>query len=376
MRSCVWWLVPVVMMNVLLAGAHYHVNTIHHLREEHTALKQKYETVLRIQSEPFTQVRKQEVQLALVYCCVPFVWTGNTKMMTDIMKTWGSRCDGLGFFVFSNDETIPTSLETESIGGTLHPSVTVHADVVRFGDTYRPEGDRNLIEKMARMFLWVHEHRFTEFEWFWKIDYDAFPFVENMRSWAHLDGIDHNDEHFLGTTRYHQKSRGAPAIVVGQYIMSRGALVKFFGAVNPVYTNSSNKNQGSASTPCSDYAEHSDDFWISLCFHHLGLEPGHSRDAKGRELFFPFFIADSIKMHHEDGDWYWEGVVDGKWQQGPGPQLLMDHLSTYPFAVHGYEYREEQHLYNTFVSLYLYHADLRYTRPKFRFWHDEVLGFE
>jgi hypothetical protein len=137
-----------------------------------------------------------------IYCMVPFVWphpkhsknaekvlgTGGVKhgamgsaRYTEIMDTWGKRCDMIEFFI---DRPPGTDLIPDL------PDNVISINMTRFlSKDFDPENiapkaslpyfryGKHIWEKVWRSWIWVREHRAQQFDWFVKVDDDSFLYV-------------------------------------------------------------------------------------------------------------------------------------------------------------------------------------------------------
>jgi hypothetical protein len=133
---------------------------------------------------------------------VPFVWphpkhsknaekvlgTGGVKhgamgsaRYTEIMDTWGKRCDMIEFFIDRPPGTdlipdLPDNVISINMTRFLSKDFDPENIAPKASLTYFRYG-KHIWEKVWRSWIWVREHRAQQFDWFVKVDDDSFLYV-------------------------------------------------------------------------------------------------------------------------------------------------------------------------------------------------------
>ncbi|XP_034457103.1 glycoprotein-N-acetylgalactosamine 3-beta-galactosyltransferase 1 [Hippoglossus hippoglossus] len=132
------------------------------------------------------------------------------------------------------------------------------------------EGRDNLYWKTIRALQYIHQHHLEEADWFLKADDDTFVVVENLRHT--LNNYDTEKPLYFGR-------RFAPFISQGYmsggagYALSKEALRRFV--------------KGFSSGKCT-HSSNIEDMALGRCMETMKVEPGDSRDVKGRQTFHAY----------------------------------------------------------------------------------------
>jgi hypothetical protein len=274
-----------------------------------------------------------------IFCMVPTMWPLNKKYLTQVMNSWGSRCDRIRFFVSAKDK-IPDSGTFEYKGMSV-PFTKI--DMVRREDTVFAVNEKNqrpIWEKLWRTYSWLYDNELNSedaCDWYIKGDDDSFIFMNNLKRM--LKDKDPNKPHYLGHTLSNHVSSGGPALNAGAcYAISRktleifGAKVKTFTMqymkeyqqiqdLLPKYAAEKDKKkkkeifEHAASIngqtmwykTCHDQPGSNEEFTTAVCMKELGIKPGNSRDSQHRERFFVFQPKDHLTIKFLKNDWFWDG---------------------------------------------------------------------
>lgn len=162
-----------------------------------------------------------------------------------IKETWAKRCDKVLYM---------SSVETD------FPTVGLNVS----------EGRDNLFWKTIRAFQYIHQHHLDEADWFLKADDDAFVVVENLR--YILSKYDTEKPVYFGRRFTPFVRQGYMAGGAG-YVLSKEALRRFI--------------KGFDSGQCTHFST-LEDMALGTCMEKMKVEPGDSRDVKGRHTFHPY----------------------------------------------------------------------------------------
>ncbi|ETO36008.1 hypothetical protein RFI_01054 [Reticulomyxa filosa] len=124
-----------------------------------------------------------------VWCLVPTLWPKKMDSMKWIAQTWGKFCDQLIFVI---DEEF----------GVNAPYVYYGATILKIKCEYRQSTpDRNIWEKVWKMWHHIGKHHLYDSEWFLKIDDDTFFSAVNFKGFARYFNPD--KEWYFGHTLLH-----------------------------------------------------------------------------------------------------------------------------------------------------------------------------
>ncbi|XP_046874666.1 glycoprotein-N-acetylgalactosamine 3-beta-galactosyltransferase 1 isoform X1 [Hypomesus transpacificus] len=162
-----------------------------------------------------------------------------------VRATWAKRCNKILYM---------SSVETD------FPTVGLNVS----------EGREQLYWKTIRAFQYIHQHHFDEADWFLKADDDTYVVMENLRHT--LSKYNPEEPVYLGR-------RFTPFIQQGYmsggagYVLSKEALRRFIDGFQ--------RGKCSHSSTLEDVA-------LGKCMEIMKVEPGDSRDGRGRHTFHPY----------------------------------------------------------------------------------------
>ncbi|CAG0902743.1 unnamed protein product [Darwinula stevensoni] len=192
-----------------------------------------------------------------------------------VKATWGRRCDVLLFFSSRKGTARNFSfLACERDASHRPPSSMNVADpslpTVALNVT---EGRQHLWEKTREAFRYIHRHHLLDADWFLKADDDTYVIVENLRRL--LRDSDPSAPVYFGC-RF--KRFSGPGFMSGGagYVLSKEALKRFVEKALP----------DAKACPLAKVKD--EDVGMGRCLHAVGVEPGDSRDEKGRWRFLPY----------------------------------------------------------------------------------------
>jgi hypothetical protein len=260
---------------------------------------------------------------ARLYCLVPFVWIPSKKdSHAEIMRTWGRRCDGINFFV---DNT------------HLDKSITLPENVIVVNMTRKSvwgdQSQKHIWEKMWRSWLWVHDNKLTQYDWFLKVDDDNFFFPENVRRFVRQKRWKPTDAHYFGHKLYHRINPLIAGALVG---FSRGTLGQLAGVYRTMPMGGVTDERGK----CEDRKGATEELSTAICLYSIGIHAEDTRDRgehNGAEKIMIFQpAAHFLHMKRPPKDdpaegWYWQN----KPQDYSGD--LVDCCSRVPMAFHGFK---------------------------------------
>lgn len=253
------------------------------------------------------------------------------------MTTWGKRCDKVEFFIDRPPGTepipdLPDNVISVNMSRFLDSSLDhgQHAISNRIPEKWRY--GKHIWEKMWRSWVWVHERRAKDFEWFVKVDDDCFIFPENIRWYVSARGWKPIDAHYFGHKLYHRSSRGVP------YTLIAGATVVWSRAALEIAASSYRQmpkyeHHGPERGYCEDRPQASEEVSTARCLLGAGVTAESARDELNREmvlLFHPgalmFDMARPPRGHRDEG-WYWKNKPETT-------TTLHECCSTRPISLH------------------------------------------
>lgn len=177
-----------------------------------------------------------------------WIMTGPNNLMSrtkHVRATWAKRCNKVLYM---------SSVETD------FPTVGLNVT----------EGRDQLYWKTIRAFQYIHQHHLNDADWFLKADDDTFVVVENLRHT--LTKYDPEEPVYLGRRFYPFVKQGYMSGGAG-YVLSKEALRRFV--------------RGFEGGTCSHFSS-IEDMALGQCMETMKVDPGDSRDLKGRQTFHPY----------------------------------------------------------------------------------------
>lgn len=227
-------------------------------------------------------------------CMIVTMWPEKKEKMTMIDSTYGEGCDKLVWVVDAASNP-PKSYAN-------HDFYAINMS--------RPENQRNIWEKVHRMWSNVYNSKLTDkYDWFIKADDDTFIITENMK--GYLQYYDPNYPHYLGhTLRKRWKSENVIFNSGVCYVLSKASINR----IGPYLTHLPTLDPLVGRSHCVDRSGAGEDPTTSICLSGVGIRPGNTLDHEMRERFLIFRPTDHEKIYRED-TWYWEfkppSVKDG-----------------------------------------------------------------
>merc|ERR1712048_134518 len=209
-------------------------------------------------------------------------------VMEAIAQTWGARCDKL-FFVI--DDEVPA------------PDTLFNATILKLTfDHKQSTKDRNIWEKVWKMWYHVGKHHLNDGDFFFKIDDDSFFSAVNFRGYAQYYNPD--GRWYFGHTLMHTWSYKNVVFNSGTcYGISRGSL----RAVFPIFETDAFLNdpkRARSKSYCVHRRGDQEDPTMAICLRSLGINPTNTLDNEYRERFLTFRPPDHAKIPRE-GTWFW-----------------------------------------------------------------------
>ncbi|XP_065282632.2 glycoprotein-N-acetylgalactosamine 3-beta-galactosyltransferase 1-like isoform X1 [Dermacentor albipictus] len=188
-----------------------------------------------------------------------------------VAATWGRRCDRLLFM------STARSHEEE-----LRPSVVLNLSVAERRNALWAKTKASLVE--------LYNGHLGDYDWFYKADDDTYAIVENLRFF--LLGKDPSQPLYFGYPFRVLVPKGYMSGGAG-YVLSREALRRLV-------------EQGMMQGQCRADGAGSEDAELGRCLTRVGVPVSDTRDALGRNRFFPlridhYFWPDLLPLHW----WIW-----------------------------------------------------------------------
>eukprot|EP00040_Diaphanoeca_grandis_P012896 m.65229 g.65229 ORF g.65229 m.65229 type:complete len:445 (-) comp23534_c0_seq1:43-1377(-) len=293
-----------------------------------------------------------------IYCNVPFHWIESKRQRhSEIMNTWGKRCDGINFFVDPVDETTAKSL----------PANVVIINMTRTA-VWGDQKQKHIWEKMWRSWVWVHDNKLMEYDYFLKVDDDNYFFPQNVRKFIEKKQWSPVDAHYFGHKLYH---RQVPIIAGAMVGFSRGTVAQMGHIYRAMPMGGVTDERGR----CEDRMGATEELSTAICLHQNGVAAENTRDINGREPIMIFWPDAHLRRMErpargssEEG-WFWKNKPD---EVGD----LDDCCSRFPFALHGIKSAGnlqgiEDWIYNgkDFKSAISYHNPTNDAKVQ-KFWDD------
>ncbi|CAB1320745.1 unnamed protein product [Coregonus sp. 'balchen'] len=162
-----------------------------------------------------------------------------------IRATWAKRCNKILYM---------SSVETE------FPTVGLNVT----------EGRAQLYWKTIRAFQYIYQHHRNDYDWVFKADDDTFVVIENLC--YTLSKQDPEKPVYFGRRFRPFVHQGYMSGGAG-YVLSKEAVRRFI--------------EGFETGKCTHFSI-IEDMALGKCMETMGVEPGDSRDVKGRQTFHPY----------------------------------------------------------------------------------------
>ncbi|XP_059489321.1 glycoprotein-N-acetylgalactosamine 3-beta-galactosyltransferase 1-like isoform X1 [Neocloeon triangulifer] len=213
-----------------------------------------------------------------VLCWVMTTPENHEEKAVHVKATWGRHCNKLIFISNEEDESLPAL----KLPGVFNSSL----------------GRQGLWSKTVAAFKYVYQNCSGEYDWVMKADDDTYVIVENLRKM--LLPYSPEDPIYFGS-RFRRFTPDG--------FMSGGAgFVLSKEAVRRVVTEAFDGKHKDCKL--STYESEADDVLIAQCLYPVGVKIGESRDALGRNRFFPFDSEWHTHPHNKDSKdwWYWDYI--------------------------------------------------------------------
>ncbi|KAK3256086.1 hypothetical protein CYMTET_34764 [Cymbomonas tetramitiformis] len=170
---------------------------------------------------------------------------------------------------------------------------------------------------------------YRDFDWFGKIDTDAWLSVPNLRRFVQF--YDPEEAHYMGHTVLHRwGNMNSPFNLGCGYIISRGALRRVRPALEAIPNTPACSSENACPALCVDRPGAREDPTMGICLHGVGVVPDNTLDEHYRQRFLPFQYNDhynSMKYTPNlAADWYWtlkpKGIGDMHHCCSPEPILF------------------------------------------------------
>lgn len=232
-----------------------------------------------------------------VFCWVNTYDKNHETRARAIKETWGKKCDKLVFFSNKMDESLP--------------AVRVVA----------PATHENLWKKHRQVLKLIYREYYGEYDWFYKVDDDAFVLMENLKSYLASDEIQalpkdkplllghrmtlpwwemvrpfqpYSDYHPLHIKALQQVRKAYPNGLLytpggGGYVLNWAYVKLLTESLDEPY--------------CLPNEVVPDDWAISFCMHFHGVQPYDTRDALKRERIHQYSPARVFHEPHDSEDY-------------------------------------------------------------------------
>ncbi|XP_059488952.1 glycoprotein-N-acetylgalactosamine 3-beta-galactosyltransferase 1-like [Neocloeon triangulifer] len=234
-----------------------------------------------------------------VLCWVMTSPENHEEKAVHVKATWGRHCNKLIFISDEDDESLP-ALKLPGV---------------------RPGRD-GLWSKTVAAFKYVYENCSGEYDWVLKADDDSYVVVENLRKML----LPHSpkDPLYFGF-RMKPLSRSMPLTPEG-YMSGGAGYVLSKEAVRRVVTEAFDGKQKICRLSTD---ENSEDANMGECVYSVGVKTGDSRDALGRNRFFPFQPDLHTQPFSDTRDWwFWDYIW---WPTEEGIDNCSDELVSFHY---------------------------------------------
>lgn len=263
-----------------------------------------------------------------VYCMIPASVTAHQavngmRAFDFVLATWGPRCDVLKFFV-ATAPGMPAHYTPNLANGQVkslfstgqHPHPGLKGAPIVEIEMSRPDCNnkndpkcRNIWEKVHRSWAWVWKHDLDTADWFLKVDYDTYLFVDNLKDY--LRPLDPSKELYLGHNVYQHVHKGGPVFNQGGATVFAHATLdkmgRFFQDMRSL-----KGGQHTWTTECVDRDGAQEEWGIANCLRRMNITATNTADALGRERFIPFQLHSHLRLLRKDGPdgWFWANKPD------------------------------------------------------------------
>ena len=304
-----------------------------HAQQRSTASEQQERSVRRrVQKSNTTGRFHPSAWKPRLMAVVPISWPPKFNPRIEqhfaaILDTWGSHVDILRFLVSETELRKHPPEQFKWLPKPIRSGQLILGVPMKRGDD--PQS-RNIWEKMWRGWKRVAEEYIDKADFFSKVDLDAFYVAENMRVFGAY--LDPDQPWYLGHTLFQRW--GIQNLVYNSgttYVLSRETLRRLAIRLRDMKTVC-HKCGGSQ---CLDRSGAGEDPQTGGCLRDLGILPGDTLDAKGRQRFLPFRPRDhlfDVKYNANPKDWFWryKGELGRR-------QEKLNCCSPYPIAFHNYK---------------------------------------
>jgi len=266
-----------------------------------------------------------------IFCLIPYVWNPQSiTKRTEILATWGQRCDRLRFLIDPIIEPQPGHFVDAT---TLPHNASLPDDVVIVRDLRRPWHNctgqsecRMIWEKVWRSIILVDETE-PKFDWYIKTDWDSYVFPEFVKDYVLTQNFNpHEEHHYFGHKDYHRNDN---------HTFISGAMVawsyKTFHALADTFRQMPRQAdlRRGIHRGCSDSAGSHEEPLTAFCllWHH-NVTSQHTRNERGQERVMLFDLKFHLTANRKEPWWYWQGKPDDVGE-------LDDCCSIRPFCFHG-----------------------------------------
>ncbi|XP_059489323.1 glycoprotein-N-acetylgalactosamine 3-beta-galactosyltransferase 1-like [Neocloeon triangulifer] len=209
-----------------------------------------------------------------VLCWVMTSPENHEEKAVHVKATWGRHCNKLIFISNEEDESLPAL----NLPGVM-------------------PGRDGLWSKTEAAFKYVYENCSGEYDWVMKADDDTYVIVENLRKM--LLPYSPKDPLYFGF-------RLKPFMPEG-YMSGGAGYVLSKEAVRRVVTEAFDGKQRDSNL--STVVALNEDIKLAECLYSVGVKVGDSRDALGRNRFFPFDPEWHTHPHNDLKDWWYGDYI-------------------------------------------------------------------
>lgn len=273
-------------------------------------------------------------RLDRVYCMIPTMYEASRlRLWSAILKTYGSRCDIIKFFVdpSTKNETIPATFQPK--GSTISAEIVVVPMRRRGGICADGKPCRHIWEKVWRSWLHVFMHDLNKAEWFVKVDDDTYFLPSNLRKFVREKQWAHDDPHYFG---YLENIERPPYRLVSGVCttFSRGAISRLGSRVEFMKSEyGPRSNFPNSHGACVDRDGATEELVTSKCLSEVGVYAEDALEDGTREYVIPLGIPFTLTHQHRPGSqsWFWKGKTATR-------GVMRDCCSAHAWGIHGYKH--------------------------------------